>query len=95
VGSFLVFSPQGNQIQDARIALGAVAPTPVRAPQVEAVLIAKQPTKELIEEAVDKVVEVIEPLSDIRGSAEYRAHLAKVLTRRTLQRAYEELGLEI
>jgi len=95
VGSFLVLSPQGDQLKDARIALGAVAPTPVRATQAEATLIGKQPTKGVIEEAVDKVVEVIQPISDIRGSAEYRTHLAKVLTRRTLQRVYEGLGIEI
>lgn len=95
VGTFLVLSPKGNQFKDARIALGAVAPTPVRAPKAEAVLIEKQPTKEMIEEAVDMVVEVIKPISDMRGSAEYRTHLAKVLTRRTLIKTYEGLGIVI
>ena len=95
VGAFLVSSRPGDSVQEARIALGAVAPTPVRAPQAEAVLKGKHPTKALIEEAAGKAVEAIKPISDLRGSADYRTHLAKVLTRRALTRACEGLDIKI
>jgi len=91
----LVLSPQGDTIQDARIALGAVAPIPIRVPQAEAVLTGKPPTQDLVEEAAERSVEAVQPISDIRGSAEYRIKLAKVLTRRTLVRACKDLGIEI
>lgn len=95
VGAFLVSSRPGDSVQEARIALGAVAPTPVRAPQAEAVLKGKHPTKALIEEAAGKAVEAIKPISDLRGSVDYRTHLAKVLTRRALTRACEGLDIKI
>ena len=94
-GVFLVLSPQGDTIQDARIALGAAAPIPIRVPQAEAVLTGKPPTQDLVEEAAERSVEAVQPISDIRGSAEYRIKLAKVLTRRTLVRACKDLGIEI
>jgi len=95
VASFLVLAPQGNILQDARIALGAVAPTPTRARQAEAILIGSTPTKEVIEETSERAAEAAHPISDMRGSAEYRRELVKVLTRRTLQKACEALGIEI
>ena len=95
VGAFLVLSPQGDTIQNARIALGAMAPTPIRALQAEAVLTGKAPTQDLMEEAAEWSVEAVQPISDERGSAEYRIRLAKVLTRRTLVRACRDLGIEI
>ncbi|MFC1893156.1 FAD binding domain-containing protein [Chloroflexota bacterium] len=95
VASLLILAPQRNILQDAMIALGAVAPTPGRARQAEAILIGSAPTREIVEEAAERVVEAIDPISDVRGSAEYRRELAKVLTRRTLKRACEDLGFEV
>ncbi|MCC7371050.1 MAG: xanthine dehydrogenase family protein subunit M [Chloroflexi bacterium] len=73
----------------ARIALGAVAPVIVRATAAEAKLEGQQVTPELIVEAAEAAVGSASPISDQRGSAEYRRHLVKVLTRRTLQTAYD------
>ncbi|MCC6174272.1 MAG: xanthine dehydrogenase family protein subunit M [Chloroflexi bacterium] len=73
----------------ARIALGAVAPTPFRATAAEAALEGQVVTPERIEEAVRLAVEAARPISDQRGSAEYRRHLVGVLTRRTLTTALE------
>ena len=95
VASFLVLKPHDNTLQDARIALGAVAPTPIRARQAEAKLIGRTPAQEIIAGAAERVVEATQPISDMRGSAEYRSELVKVLTRRTLVRACEALGIEI
>jgi len=68
----------------ARIALASVAPTPVRATAAERVLEGQPVTKERIEEAARLAVEAARPISDQRGSAEFRTHLVRVLTRRTL-----------
>jgi carbon-monoxide dehydrogenase medium subunit len=71
----------------ARIALGAVAPVPVRATEAEARLEGQEITLDLIEEAAQLAVNAASPISDQRGSAEFRRHLVRVLTRRTLTTA--------
>jgi carbon-monoxide dehydrogenase medium subunit len=73
----------------ARIALAAVAPVPVRATAAEARLEGEAVTPALIEEAANLAVEAASPISDQRGSAEFRRHLVRVLTRRTLTTALE------
>jgi carbon-monoxide dehydrogenase medium subunit len=71
----------------ARISLASVAPTPVRATAAERVLEGQPLTNERIEEAAKLAVEAARPISDQRGSAEFRKHLVRVLTRRTLTTA--------
>jgi carbon-monoxide dehydrogenase medium subunit len=71
----------------ARIALAAVAPTPVRATAAERSLEGQPVTPERIARAADLALEVAKPISDQRGSADFRRHLVKVLTRRTLSTA--------
>ncbi len=95
VASFLTLSPENGRLQSARIALGAVAPTPVRARRAEAILVGKAITPELIQQAADQAAAEADPISDLRGSSEYRRELVRVLTRRTLRRACEELGIEV
>jgi len=68
----------------ARISLASVAPTPVRATAAERVLEGQPLTPQRIEEAARLAVEAARPISDQRGSAEFRKHLVRVLTRRTL-----------
>jgi len=68
----------------ARIALAAVAPTPVRATAAEQALVGQTVTPALIERAAALAVDAARPISDQRGSAEFRRHLVRVLTRRTL-----------
>jgi len=77
----------GSTCAKARIALASVAPTPVRALKAEAALVGQALTPALIERAADLAVEAAKPISDQRGSAEYRLHLVRVLTRRTLTTA--------
>ena len=76
----------------ARIALAAVAPTPVRATAAERALEGQALTPARIEQAAELAVEAARPISDQRGSAEFRRHLVRVLTRRTLTRALERAG---
>jgi CO/xanthine dehydrogenase FAD-binding subunit len=73
----------------ARISLGAVAPVPLRATEAEARLEGREITPDLIEEAANLAVQAARPISDQRGSAEFRRHLVRVLTRRTLTTAFE------
>jgi carbon-monoxide dehydrogenase medium subunit len=76
----------------ARIALASVAPTPVRATAAERSLEGQAVTPEAIERAATLAVEAARPISDQRGSVEFRKHLVRVLTRRTLTTARERAG---
>jgi CO/xanthine dehydrogenase FAD-binding subunit len=89
VAAFLVFDPQGNLCKEAKIALGAVAPTPIRVPVAESILAGKSLTEKALEQAAARAAEAAHPISDLRGSAEYRRELVKVLVRRTLKKAWE------
>jgi carbon-monoxide dehydrogenase medium subunit len=71
-------------VTEARIVLGAVAPTPMRAVQAEKVLIGTKMTAELIDRAAQMASEDISPISDVRGSGAYRRRMARVLSRRAL-----------
>jgi carbon-monoxide dehydrogenase medium subunit len=73
----------------ARIALASVAPTPVRATAAEGALEGQALTPELIERAATLAIEAAKPISDQRGSIEFRKHLVRVLTRRTLTTALQ------
>jgi carbon-monoxide dehydrogenase medium subunit len=95
VASFLTLSPQKGRLKKARIALGAVAPTPIRAHTAEAALVGKAVTKEMIEEAAENAAGEASPISDLRGSREYRREMVRVLVRRTLLSACERLGIEV
>ena len=93
--SFLALAPHEKYVKTARIALGAVAPTPMRARGAEAILTGKTITREIIEEAAESAALEASPISDLRGSEGYRRELIRVLVRRTLIRISEELGLTI
>jgi carbon-monoxide dehydrogenase medium subunit len=70
-----------------RIALGAVAPTPLRAKQAESLLAGKAPQRNRLSQAAQKASEEIRPISDVRASAEYRRTLSRVLVERALDEA--------
>jgi CO/xanthine dehydrogenase FAD-binding subunit len=73
-----------GEIRSARIALGAVAPTPIRAYRAEERLAGCQPDDRLIEEVALLAAGETQPIDDLRASAEYRRHITAVLTRRAL-----------
>ena len=79
----------GNKCVDARIALGAVAVTPVRAPHAEKALIGQEITDELLEKAGLAAMEDCRPISDVRASAEYRHDMIRVFTKRAVKKAME------
>ncbi len=76
-----------NTCREVRIALGAVAPTVVRARSAEAFLEGRAASAENFAEAGRLAVEDARPISDMRASAEYRRDLVAVLARRTLEAA--------
>jgi aerobic carbon-monoxide dehydrogenase medium subunit len=78
---------EGGEIRSARIALGAVAPTPLRARRAEVRLSGCLPNDDLLAEAARLAAEETRPIDDLRASAEYRRHMAEVLTRRALEQA--------
>ena len=92
VSSLVVLDPQGRRCQRARIALAAVAPTPIRAREAEALLEGREITEELMRQAGHLAAQASRPISDIRGSAEYRRELVKLLTRDTLAGCLARLG---
>jgi carbon-monoxide dehydrogenase medium subunit len=93
VGSFVVLESSGGLCKEARIALAAVAPTPVRAREAEAFLQGRPLTPEALAQAGELAARSAKPISDIRGTAEYRIELVKVLTQRTLELCRKQLGL--
>lgn len=70
---------------EARIALGSVAPTPIRCRKTEAFLRDKELTEDVIEKASAMVLEEVAPISDVRATKEYRLDIVKVLVKRGLQ----------
>ena len=82
----------GDVCQTARIALGAVAPRPIRAKNAEAILVGERFTEESIRQAASIAsAEDATPISDVRGSAEYRRWMVEVMVRRALLLKLKEM----
>ena len=77
----------------ARIALGAVAPTPLLATQAGEYLAGKPVSADAIAEAARIAQAASRPISDMRGTAAQRKHLSAVLVRRALEKAIERARL--
>jgi aerobic carbon-monoxide dehydrogenase medium subunit len=76
-----------KQSKSARVGITGAASKAYRASAVESALQGRALTPDLIAQAASKAAEGIDPLNDIHASAEYRAHLARVNTRRALEMA--------
>lgn len=76
-----------NVCTDVKIALGAVAPTPIRATSAEAVLLGNVLTEELAAAAGKLAGTECRPITDVRASQEYRCSMVEVLTKRALLQA--------
>jgi len=74
-------------VAEARVALGAAAMVPIRARVAEAILAGKAADEKMFQEAASVVPDAIEPISDFRGSAEYKRKMAVVHVRRALAEA--------
>ena len=80
---------EGGVCRDARIVLGAVAPTPLLADLASLALKGKAPDDEAIAQAAKIAADEAKPISDLRGSADYRRALTQVLTERALRTALD------
>lgn len=89
VGAKVVLSDDHSRFQSARIAVGAVAPTPLFVREAGDGLAGKAVSAEVIQEASELARGAARPISDMRGTAEYRTHLTGVLTKRAIQGAVQ------
>lgn len=87
----LVGLDRDGRINQARLSIGAVAPTAIRCRRTEQELIGKQPSERLWESVSSLVNEEISPIDDIRGSAQYRRRVAFILIKRALNTAIQAL----
>jgi carbon-monoxide dehydrogenase medium subunit len=93
-GAWIRLAPDGT-IAGARIALASVAPTPMRAPSAERRLMGERPSRGLFEEAGRLAAADAQPISDTRGSADYRRNLVSVLAARALIGCCRQLQVEV
>jgi len=77
----------GDRIGAATIALGAVAPTPIVVQGAPSMLVGEVPSEDLFHRVALVCAEAARPISDIRGSADFRRELVAVLARRALEQA--------
>ena len=78
--------------RDVRLALGSAGPTPIRARAAEAILEGQAPNDSTLRAAAAAVKDEVDPLSDIRGSAEYKREMSEVFAYRALRQALERVG---
>jgi carbon-monoxide dehydrogenase medium subunit len=88
-GASVILDEEKQRILSARIALGAVAPTPLFVEEAGAFLAGKETAPENLQEAARIAQAAARPISDLRSTAEHRKHLCAVLTRRALEGAVE------
>lgn len=94
-GSLVRIDPETGAIAHARIALASVAPTPLRVVDAERALVGRPPSPETIAAAARIAAAQARPISDVRGSADYRRHLVEVLVKRSLVEALRRAGAPV
>jgi CO/xanthine dehydrogenase FAD-binding subunit len=81
-----------DRVAECRIALGAVAPTPIRSRQAERLLRGQRLSRALVADAARAAAAEIRPITDARSTAEYRRHAARVLVEDALATAWSRAG---
>ncbi len=92
VGCFLTLD--GKKCLEARIALGAVAPTPIRAKGAEDLVRGASLSADLLEKASAAAMSASRPITDIRSTADYRRKMVGVLTRKAISQAWERAAAD-
>lgn len=85
---------EGGKCSAARLVYFSIGDVPADAGDAVGALIGKKPTPDLIQSVVDAAADRLEPSDDIHATAEFRLHLARVLGKRALQRAFERAAVE-
>jgi carbon-monoxide dehydrogenase medium subunit len=88
----LAIDPGSKKVTHVKIAMGSVAPVPIRAKQGEQALLNQVIDDALIEKAAQACAGDATPIDDIRGSAAYRQHVVKVLANRTIKETLAAIG---
>lgn len=89
VGAAAYVEMEGEICSDARVAFSSIAETPIRVEEVEELIRGKEPTPELMERACEACKGHVRPITDIRGTAEYRRDMCAVLLKRAMDRSLE------
>jgi CO/xanthine dehydrogenase FAD-binding subunit len=92
VGATAVVRLEGGQVADAAVAITALAPTIIRVGGAEDALVGSDGGSAAVTAAAQAVAAASKPISDVRGSAEYRAAMAAVIGRRAIEAALARAG---
>lgn len=84
-GVCILVSKGNGKLKDARIVLGAVAPTPIRAKSAEKILLDGELNEELITKTAEEASRECKPINDVRGSEWYRMEVVRVLVARGIR----------
>jgi carbon-monoxide dehydrogenase medium subunit len=93
VGVAAVITLDRDIIKDVKVVLGAVAPTPIRVKRAEEVLKGRRISDELLQRTGQTASQCCLPISDVRGSADYRRKMVKILVVRAIQQAIEQINM--
>jgi len=93
VGVGVLVTLDGEVCKDIKIALGSVAPTPIRAKKAEDIIRGHEPSQELIAKAAAIASDETHPIDDIRSSAEHRHNMVNILTAHAIAEAVKQAKL--
>tara|TARA_B100000427_G_C15484362_1_gene584536 strand:- start:136 stop:1011 length:876 start_codon:yes stop_codon:yes gene_type:complete len=91
IGTSVELNAEGDKFKNVNVALASVAPTPIFVREISEFLSGKEVNDENIEKAGQLAKEASSPISDMRGTAEYRQHLCSVLTKRSINKSIERI----
>jgi len=91
VGVAVMIRTNSSKCVEARVVLGAVAPTAMRAKRAESILAGAGLSQTLIEEAAQAAADECKPIDDVRSSAWYRKKMVAVATKRAIAQALEQI----
>lgn len=89
VAASVVLDAAGEKFVSARIALGAVGPTPLLAEEAATAIVGQPVSEDTLNKAAAEASAIARPIDDMRGTKEFRVHVTGVLTRRVLEAAVD------
>ena len=88
----MALDPSDGAVANVRIAMGAVAPIPMRAREAEAILKGGKPSDDIIDKAAESCGQECQPIDDLRAPATYRRHVIKVLAGKAIREILAAIG---